>query len=74
MKLPAPPAGSSLYGSAFDVKTGKWVDWLSTVPKQEISFDMEFTQITVQTIDSIRTTYLLDKLIKGHYQVSTKSQ
>ena len=67
LKLAPPP---SLYGSAFDVAAGKWVDWLLTVPKQAISFDTEFTQITVQTIDSIRTTYLLDKLVQGRCQVA----
>lgn len=58
-----------VFGFMFDQKKAKWVDWLSTVDAQVIPFDMEFTNITVQTVDSVRYTFLIDLLVSNHKQL-----
>jgi dynein heavy chain len=61
-QLPFPKDGN-VYDVVFDKTKGKWVDWMSTVQKQVIPHDVEFTQITVATADTVRYTYLIKTLV-----------
>ena len=62
------PEGKDVFGYTFDKGKGKWQPWLDTVEAQQLSPDMEFTNILVQTTDTVRYTFLLDAIIThGHH-------
>lgn len=53
----------TLYDYVFDKAECKWMGWMDTVQPQAIPADAAFHEIIVQTIDTVRYTYLLDLLI-----------
>ncbi|KAK3235325.1 hypothetical protein CYMTET_54468 [Cymbomonas tetramitiformis] len=64
IKLQQPfPGQKTVYGFCFNKKDLKWEEWLNTVEEQHLAHDLEFTQITVTTVDTVRYSYLLNTLI-----------
>ena len=62
------PDSKSVYDFVFEKKKGKWVPWLDTVEKQVLDPEAEFTEIIVQTVDTVRYTALVDTLLlHGHH-------
>jgi hypothetical protein len=57
------PEGRLLYDFVFDAARGKWVPWMDTTEAVPISLEAEYTSIIVPTVDTVRYTYLLDKLV-----------
>lgn len=49
----------TLYDYFLDVKEGEWVAWEWLVPEYKHDRDKRFSEILVPTVDTIRTTYLL---------------
>ena len=62
------PDSKSVFDFTFEKKKGKWLPWLDTVEKQALDPEAEFTDIIVQTVDTVRYTYLVDILLNhGHH-------
>ncbi|XP_027024931.2 dynein axonemal heavy chain 10 isoform X2 [Tachysurus fulvidraco] len=54
----------TLYDFHFDPSTKKWTPWSSLVPKYIHNPDMKFIDILVPTVDSTRTNWLLEQMVK----------
>lgn len=56
----------------FDQESCEWVHWTATVPAQELPASLTFNEIIVQTIDTVRYSYLMRLLIThGHHTLFT---
>ena len=59
----------------FDQETCDWVHWMKTVPTQELPPSLAFNEIIVQTIDTVRYSYLMRLLMThGHHTLFTGLQ
>ncbi|KAK3539191.1 hypothetical protein QTP86_029601 [Hemibagrus guttatus] len=54
----------TLYDFHFDPSTKKWTPWSSLVPKYIHNPDMKFIDILVPTVDTTRTNWLLEQMVK----------
>ena len=61
--LLAIPEGRLLYDLVYDASRGKWIPWMDTIDVVPVSLEAEYTSIIVPTADTVRYTYLLDKLV-----------
>lgn len=62
----------SVHDYLFDQETCDWVRWMATVPAQELPPSLTFNEIIVQTIDTVRYSYLMRLLIThGHHTLFT---
>ena len=57
----------SIYDYLFDKARCGWRHWMDTVPVQEVPTSAAFHEIIVQTIDTVRYTYLLNMLVSHGY-------
>eukprot|EP00955_Chlamydomonas_euryale_P031479 330690-Chlamydomonas_euryale.AAC.4 len=57
------PAELSVYEWCYDQSEAKWVEWMDTVPEFKCDPDRPFSQIIVPTADTVRYTYLVDRLL-----------
>ena len=59
------PSDQSVYDYAFDKSKSVWVHWMTTSTPLNIPIDadIQFHEMFVPTIESVRTTYLLELLI-----------
>ena len=48
----------------------QWIDWMTDAPTFEFNSSTAFADIIVPTIDTIRTSYLCELLVKSKKQVS----
>ena len=56
----------------FDQATCDWVHWMKTEPAQELPPSLSYNEIIVQTIDTVRYSYLMRLLIThGHHTLFT---
>ncbi|GFR45764.1 hypothetical protein Agub_g7181 [Astrephomene gubernaculifera] len=66
-KLSVPfPEGRTVYEFTFDKGRLKWIPWLDTIESRALDLEAEYTTIIVPTVDTVRYTYLLDKLVTHH--------
>ena len=64
----------SVHDYMFDQEACDWVHWMKTVPTQELPPTLSFNEIIVQTIDTVRYSYLMRLLIThGHHTLFTGS-
>eukprot|EP00658_Telonema_sp_P-2_P038156 TRINITY_DN27418_c0_g2_i2.p1 TRINITY_DN27418_c0_g2~~TRINITY_DN27418_c0_g2_i2.p1 ORF type:complete len:420 (+),score=118.29 TRINITY_DN27418_c0_g2_i2:171-1430(+) len=61
--LPLPPDGQ-VYDYVFDTKSGKWVEWMRTIPRFEVPASSNFNEIIVPTIDKLRYCFVARHLIE----------
>ena len=62
----------SVHDYMFDQESCDWVHWMKTVPHQELPPTLAFHEIIVQTIDTVRYSYLMRLLIThGHHTLFT---
>ncbi|XP_030593055.1 dynein heavy chain 10, axonemal isoform X2 [Archocentrus centrarchus] len=54
----------TLYDFHFDGMQEKWVPWSSLVPKYIHNPEMKFTDILVPTVDTTRTSWILEQMVK----------
>ncbi|XP_053509735.1 dynein axonemal heavy chain 10 isoform X2 [Ictalurus furcatus] len=54
----------TLYDFHFDASVKKWTPWSSLVPKYIHDPDMNFIDILVPTVDTTRTNWLLEQMVK----------
>ena len=64
--LAAPlPAERTVYDYVFDRKAGVWTPWLDTVSAAPPAVESQFHELIIQTVDTVRYSYILDVLIKA---------
>ena len=47
----------------FDKARSKWIPWMDTLESKQLDVEAEYHSIIVPTVDTVRYTYLLDKLV-----------
>ena len=57
----------SIYDYLFDKSQCGWRHWMDTVPVQEVPISAAFHEIIMQTIETVRYTYLLNMLVSHGY-------
>ena len=68
LKFPFPAEGT-VYDWKFDEVNKNYAPWTETIPKFEIEGQLQFNEIVVPTMDSIRTKYLYRLLLTHKYHV-----
>ncbi|CAN0221029.1 unnamed protein product [Ectocarpus sp. 6 AP-2014] len=63
------PEGELVYDFCFDQETMEWVPWMDTVAPYKHDPKLEFCELIIPTVDSVRYTYLLNLLIAGDKHV-----
>jgi dynein heavy chain len=58
-----PGTDKSMYDFHFDLEELKWISWNSYVPTYEHKRQVPFNDILVPTLDTVRHTWLLEKLV-----------
>lgn len=65
----------TVHDYTFDQEACDWVHWMKTVPPQELSPSLSFNEIIVQTIDTVRYSYLMRLLVThSHHTLFTGTQ
>ncbi|EDO35852.1 predicted protein [Nematostella vectensis] len=64
-----PSAQPTLYEYYFDSKKLLWVPWLDVVPEYVHNPDLKYNEILVPTVDTVRTTWLLQLMVNIHRPV-----
>ncbi|XP_025020180.1 dynein heavy chain 10, axonemal, partial [Python bivittatus] len=59
----------TLYDFHFDGHTRRWLPWSKLVPEYHHSPEVKFIDILVPTVDTTRTTWLLEKMVKIKHPV-----
>ena len=60
----APPADKKVYDCMYNVETGEWVEWMSTIPEFKVDPQMPFSDLIVPTADTVRYMYVVEHLLK----------
>ncbi|MEW5298367.1 MAG: hypothetical protein WDW36_001499 [Sanguina aurantia] len=69
------PPGGTVYDWCFDQELGEasqqrgWMPWMGTVPEFSCDPDRPFSEIIVPTADTVRYTFLIDRLVAAGKQV-----
>eukprot|EP00958_Prasinococcus_capsulatus_P016076 scaffold1766_cov401-Prasinococcus_capsulatus_cf.AAC.33 len=61
--------GTSVYDYVFDKTALKWTLWLDTVPVHAPNTSTMYHDIMIETVDTVRYSYLLEILIRRHHHV-----
>lgn len=61
--------GELIFDFIFDKETCKWKLWTSTIQKEEIPDNVQFSEIIILTADSARYTFLLNTAIQAGYPI-----
>eukprot|EP01116_Phalansterium_solitarium_P008654 TRINITY_DN225_c0_g1_i6.p1 TRINITY_DN225_c0_g1~~TRINITY_DN225_c0_g1_i6.p1 ORF type:complete len:4288 (+),score=2116.54 TRINITY_DN225_c0_g1_i6:207-13070(+) len=69
LRVPLPDEGD-LFDYVFVKQSGQWTHWMKTVvPQPPPPEGIEFSQVVVPVLESVRATYLLELLIRHHHHV-----
>lgn len=60
-----PPTSKSMYEWCFDQSELQWKEWMEIVPSYTPDPKQDFTSIIVPTVDTMRYTYIIDRLLLG---------
>eukprot|EP00163_Fabomonas_tropica_P009440 TRINITY_DN1923_c0_g2_i1.p1 TRINITY_DN1923_c0_g2~~TRINITY_DN1923_c0_g2_i1.p1 ORF type:complete len:2559 (-),score=897.69 TRINITY_DN1923_c0_g2_i1:297-7319(-) len=63
------PEQGTVYDYLYDQEKREWVKWMDTVPAYTVDPKAEFSTVIVPTIQSVRSTFMLDLLCNRGYQV-----
>jgi len=63
------PEGKMVYDFVYDKERGKWVPWMDTIESKRIPPEAEYSTIIVSTVDTVRYTYILDRLVQHNMHV-----
>ena len=58
-----PSAQSTLFEYFFDSKKLLWVPWVDVIPEYVHDPEKKFSEILVPTVDTVRTTWLLELMV-----------
>ncbi|CAH8587314.1 unnamed protein product [Heterobilharzia americana] len=61
-----PSAESTLFDYYFDAVKKVWIPWRQLVPAYIHNKSLKFSEILVPTVETVRTTWLIEKLVKIH--------
>lgn len=59
-----PSALPTLFDYYFDVENQNWVAWSAKVPEYEHDPEMRFNEILVPTVDTVRSTWLVELMVR----------
>ena len=59
----SPRASAQVY----DSEESKWVGWMSTIDEYKVDSKLSFAELIVPTPDSVRSTFILAKLLQNRY-------
>ena len=51
----------------YDGEESKWVGWMSTIDEYKVDSKLSFAELIVPTPDSVRSTFILAKLLANRY-------
>ena len=51
----------------YDSEESKWVGWMSTIDEYKVDSKLSFAELIVPTPDSVRSTFILAKLLANRY-------
>ena len=68
LSLPIPEE-NTVYDYVFDRLQDKWVPWMDTIVAEPPKVETPFHELIIQTVDTVRYSYVLDVLIKSHRHV-----
>ena len=64
-----PTAQATLYEYYFDSEKSKWIPWIDVVPAYVHDPEVKFNEILVPTVDTVRSTWLIELMVKIHRPV-----
>jgi len=64
-----PTAQPTLYEYYFDSEKSKWIPWVNIVPAYVHDPEVKFNEILVPTVDTVRSTWLIELMVKIHRPV-----
>ena len=65
-----PGVEATVFEYFWDAEKVGWVPWLQLVPEYVHKPEVQFNQILVPTVDTVRITWILDILVKRRCPVS----
>ena len=63
----AMPRESTRLAQVYDGEESKWVGWMSTIDEYKVDSKLSFAELIVPTPDSVRSTFILAKLLQNRY-------
>ncbi len=63
------PDGGLLYDYKIDLSKGSWMEWMKDVPRYKVPRSATFSSVVVPSLDSIRSEYLVDMLVRNRHHV-----
>ena len=63
------PEGGLLYDFKMDLSKGSWMEWMKDVPRYKVPHEATFSAIVVPSLDSIRSEFLVDMLVRNKHHV-----
>jgi dynein heavy chain len=63
------PTEGLVYDYLFVEDKKRWMKWMDTVEHTDVNTKISFSEIIVQTMDSVRNTYFLDTLLRNNSHV-----
>jgi dynein heavy chain len=67
---PSPfPSKGLVYDYVYSMETGQWKKWMETVGETKVNPKLDFSEIIIPTMDSVRNQYLLQILTSNNRQV-----
>ncbi len=63
------PNEGLVYDYVFNAETREWNHWMKTIPEFQLSPKLQFQDMIIPTIDSVRYTWLMDKLLTNDKHV-----
>ena len=67
--IPGVEGVDTCYDLQFSVRFQKWMGWFETVPPFVLDSKTPFSEIAVPTIDTVRSSYILEILIKNDFSI-----
>jgi len=67
------PETGSIYDYRYTLKEKKWQHWMEGVPPLEVDSRVEYADVVVPTIDSIRMKYIIKELVANNRPVAEET-
>jgi dynein heavy chain len=60
------PGEGFVYDYVWQVDKGKWMKWMDTIDAHEVNPKLDFSEVVVPTMDSVRNHFMLETLMKNN--------